>query len=77
MNKGKKYKEQKKKNAFYSKVEKWTILSVLFIVAGFILYPWVLHWNCKIQCLKTFKGPYPEIACKYQCPSPLQGKSGQ
>jgi hypothetical protein len=43
---------------------------LIVIVAMFILVPVVDNFRCKAACLKKVKTPYPEIACKYQCPWP-------
>jgi hypothetical protein len=43
---------------------------VFLIVMALMLF-WVLVADtvrCKAACLKRVKTPYPEIACKYQCP---------
>ncbi len=47
----------------------WRFL--LIVVFGFIiLAPVADNFRCKAACLKRVKTPYPEIACKYQCPWP-------
>jgi hypothetical protein len=43
---------------------------LIVILAMFILVPIVDNFRCKAACLKRVKTPYPEIACKYQCPWP-------
>ncbi|MBF0387175.1 MAG: hypothetical protein HQL20_04895 [Candidatus Omnitrophica bacterium] len=43
---------------------------LIVILAMFILIPIVDNLRCKAACLKRVKTPYPEIACKYQCPWP-------
>jgi hypothetical protein len=41
---------------------------LIVILAMFILVPIIDNLRCKAQCLKRVKTPYPEIACKYECP---------
>ena len=43
---------------------------LIVILAMFILVPVADNFRCKAACLKRVKTPYPEIACKYQCPWP-------
>lgn len=43
---------------------------LIVILAMFILVPIADNFRCKAACLKRVKTPYPEIACKYQCPWP-------
>ena len=43
---------------------------LIVILAMFILVPVADNLRCKAACLKRVKTPYPEIACKYQCPWP-------
>ena len=47
---------------------------VIIIIAMFVLVPVIDNFRCKAACLKRIKTPYPEIACKYQCPWPWDGK---
>ena len=61
----------KKKN----KAEQKTFLSpiqrkalVVGIIVLCLLVPIVKTIRCKMACLKKVKTPYPEIACKYECP---------
>jgi hypothetical protein len=44
-------------------------ISVLALfVLVLVVIPVADNFRCKAQCLKIVKTPYPEIACKYQCP---------
>ena len=45
---------------------------LIVILAMFVLVPVVDVIRCKSACLKRVKTPYPEIACKYQCPWPWE-----
>lgn len=47
---------------------------LIVIIAMFILVPVVDNFRCKAACLKRIKTPYPEIACKYECPWPWDKK---
>ena len=47
---------------------------LVIVVAMFILVPVVDNFRCKAACLKRVKTPYPEIACKYECPWPWDRK---
>lgn len=62
--KGKTAKAEKK--SFLSDRQKKVLLVVLF--AMLILVPMVNTFRCKAACLKRVKTPYPEVACKYECP---------
>ncbi|MBF0618591.1 MAG: hypothetical protein HQL19_00305 [Candidatus Omnitrophica bacterium] len=64
----KKNKDQKK--PFLSDRQRKVLLVV--IVLMFVLVPIVENFRCKAACLKRVKTPYPEIACKYQCPWPWE-----
>jgi len=66
----KRSKEEKK--PFLSDRQKKVFLIVL--VAMFIIVPVVDNFRCKAACLKRVKTPYPEIACKYECPWPWDRK---
>lgn len=57
------------------KVEQKTFLSdrqkkILVIVTVVLLLavPLGQTIRCKMACMKRVKTPYPEIACKYECP---------
>ncbi|MBF0594221.1 MAG: hypothetical protein HQL22_04570 [Candidatus Omnitrophica bacterium] len=45
---------------------------LIVILAMVVLVPIVDNFRCKASCLKRVKTPYPEIACKYQCPWPWE-----
>ena len=63
------------KKMFLSDRQKKVFL--ILLIAMFILVPAVDLFNvfrCKAACLKRIKTPYPEIACKYQCPWPWERK---
>ena len=64
-----------------SKTEKKPLFSdrqrkvlLIVLVAMFILVPVIDNFRCKAACLKRIKTPYPEIACKYECPWPWDRK---
>ncbi|MBF0122136.1 MAG: hypothetical protein HQL21_01855 [Candidatus Omnitrophica bacterium] len=70
---------KRKKEAPSSKAEKKPMLSdrqkkvlLIVILAMFVLVPVFDVIRCKASCLKRVKTPYPEIACKYQCPWPWE-----
>ena len=44
----------------------------LLILAMFVIVPIADNFRCKAACLKHVKTPYPEIACKYECPWPWE-----
>ena len=47
---------------------------VLLIVLVILLFtvPLADILRCKAACMKRVKTPYPEIACRYECPWPWQ-----
>lgn len=63
-NKDKSGKEQKK--PFLSDRQKKVLLVI--VIAMVFLVPVWNNLRCKAACLKKVKTPYPEIACKYECP---------
>ncbi|NTV29607.1 MAG: hypothetical protein HGA80_05960 [Candidatus Omnitrophica bacterium] len=74
-------KEKTKKAAKGAKETGKTFLSdrqkrvlLIVIVAMFVLVPVADNFRCKAACLKRIKTPYPEIACKYECPWPWERK---
>ena len=60
------------KRPLFSDRQKKVLLIV--IVAMFVLVPIADNFRCKAACLKRVKTPYPEIACKYECPWPWDRK---
>jgi hypothetical protein len=66
----KKLKIKNDKKPFLSDRQRRVLLTVLILM--FILVPLVDNLRCKAACLKRVKTPYPEIACKYECPWPWQ-----
>lgn len=57
---------QKEQKPFLSNRQKkvFLILVVLMILA----VPMFNTFHCRAKCLKRVKTPYPEIACRYECP---------
>lgn len=46
---------------------------LIIILAMLILVPVIQVIKCKSECLKKkMNAPYPEIACKYDCPWPWE-----
>jgi hypothetical protein len=66
--KAKKAKNDKK--PLLSDRQRRVLLIVLVIM--FIAVPIIDNLRCKAACLKRVKTPYPEIACRYECPWPWQ-----
>jgi hypothetical protein len=66
----KKAKSKRDKESFLSDRQKRALLIVLVVML--IAVPIVDNLRCKAACLKRIKTPYPEIACKYECPWPWQ-----
>jgi hypothetical protein len=66
----KKAKNKSDKKPFLSDRQKKVLFIVLILM--FILVPIIDNLRCKAACLKRVKTPYPEIACKYECPWPWQ-----
>ena len=66
----KKAKSKIDKKPFLSDRQKKVLLTVVIVM--FIAVPIVDNLRCKAACLKRVKTPYPEIACKYECPWPWQ-----
>jgi hypothetical protein len=62
--------KKEKKQPFLSDRQKKVLLAVLVLM--FIAVPVVENFRCKSACLKRIKTPYPEIACRYECPWPWQ-----
>ncbi len=52
--------------AFLSDRQKKVFLIVVLMMI--IAVPMINTLRCKAACLKRIKTPYPEIACKYECP---------
>ncbi|MFH0753330.1 MAG: hypothetical protein V2A70_02045 [Candidatus Omnitrophota bacterium] len=73
VNKSKK-KTVKQENAvrktFLSDRQKKVLLVILVLL--FISVPVIDILRCKAACMKRVKTPYPEIACRYECPWPWQ-----
>jgi hypothetical protein len=71
-NKQKKPAKQDKeaKKPFMSDRQKKVLLGILVVL--FISVPVVDILRCKAACMKRVKTPYPEIACRYECPWPWQ-----
>lgn len=70
---------KKKKQSKGDKSEKKPLLSdrqkrvlLMVILAMIIMVPIVDVIRCKSTCMKKVKTPYPEIACRYECPWPWQ-----
>ena len=61
---------QEEKKPFMSDRQKSVLL--ILIIASFIAVPLVQIIRCKSACMKRVKTPYPEIACRYECPWPWQ-----
>jgi len=66
----KKVKGKSNKETFLSDRQKRALLIALIVML--IAVPIVDNLRCKAACLKRIKTPYPEIACKYECPWPWQ-----
>jgi uncharacterized ion transporter superfamily protein YfcC len=64
--------EREDKKPLFSARQKKVLLIIL--IAMFILVPVIDVFRCKAACLKRIKTPYPEIACKYDCPWPWERK---
>lgn len=47
------------------------VFLVILVVLLFTV-PVVDILRCKAACMKRVKTPYPEIACRYECPWPWQ-----
>ena len=67
-----KQKNKEEKKPLFSDRQKQVLLIV--IVLMLLLVPVVSNFRCKAECFKKVKTPYPEIACKYQCPWPWEKK---
>jgi hypothetical protein len=68
--KSKKNKDTSDKKPFLSGRQKRVLLITLIVM--FIAVPIIDNFRCKAKCLKRVKTPYPEIACKYECPWPWE-----
>jgi hypothetical protein len=66
----KKVKDQSDKKPFLSDRQRKVLLIVLIVM--FIAVPVIDNLRCKVKCLKRVKTPYPEIACRYECPWPWE-----
>ena len=58
------------KKPFMSDRQKRVLLGVLVLLV--LAVPVVDILRCKAACMKRVKTPYPEIACRYECPWPWQ-----
>jgi hypothetical protein len=58
------------KKSFMSDRQKRVLLGVLLLLI--LAVPIIDICRCKIACMKRVKTPYPEIACRYECPWPWQ-----
>ena len=45
---------------------------LVILVLSFCAVPLIDTIRCKAACMKRVKTPYPEIACRYECPWPWQ-----
>ena len=54
------------KKPFMSGRQKRVLLGVLVVLI--LAVPVVDNFRCKAACMKRVKTPYPEIACRYECP---------
>ena len=45
---------------------------LVVLVVSFCAVPLIDTVRCKAACMKRVKTPYPEIACRYECPWPWQ-----
>ncbi len=45
---------------------------LVILVVSFCAVPLIDTLRCKAACMKRVKTPYPEIACRYECPWPWQ-----
>jgi len=61
-------KQEKKddKKPFFSDRQKKVLLIVIALML--LLVPVASNFRCKAACFQRVTTPYPEIACKYQCP---------
>ncbi len=66
--------ETRQKNAqkrpLMSDRQKRVLLGILVLLLFTV--PVVDILRCKAACMKRVKTPYPEIACRYECPWPWQ-----
>lgn len=69
--KAKRPKDEEKKPLLSDRQKKVFLLVIGLML---LLVPMVDNFRCKAACLKKVKTPYPEIACKYQCPWPWERK---
>jgi hypothetical protein len=58
------------KKPFMSDRQKRVLLGVLVLLV--LAVPVIDVLRCKAACMKRVKTPYPEIACRYECPWPWQ-----
>jgi hypothetical protein len=58
------------KKPFMSDRQKRVLLGVLVLLV--LAVPTIDIFRCKAACMKRVKTPYPEIACRYECPWPWQ-----
>jgi len=58
------------KRPFMSDRQKRVLLGVLVLLV--LAVPTIDIVRCKAACMKRVKTPYPEIACRYECPWPWQ-----
>jgi hypothetical protein len=58
------------KKPFMSDRQKRVLLGVLVVLV--LAVPIIDNFRCKAACMKRVKTPYPEIACRYECPWPWQ-----
>ena len=58
------------KKPFMSDRQKRVLLGVLVLLV--LAVPVIDILRCKAACMKRVKTPYPEIACRYECPWPWQ-----
>ena len=69
------FKEQEQQNngqkkPLMSDRQKRALLIVLVVLLFTVPVADILR--CKAACMKRVKTPYPEIACRYECPWPWQ-----
>ncbi len=62
--------DKAQKKPFLSDRQRQVLLGILVFL--FIAVPVIDIFRCKAACMKRVKTPYPEIACRYECPWPWQ-----
>jgi predicted nucleic acid-binding Zn ribbon protein len=56
------------------KTSRTWLVGALLLILLVLAIPIIDNTRCKTACMKRVKSPYPEIACRYECPLPWESR---